>query len=199
MQLIFFLALAILAVAGAAGVVLSKNPVYSALSLLVNFAVLAVMYILLQAQFLAVVQVIVYAGAIVVLFLFVVMLIGSDTRLLEARSRSRMIATYGALVAAVVMLAGLGYLLISGVLASLSGVVPDNGSVQAIAAVLFTDYLLPFELASVVQDWFPGWSQPGRLVLQQLRKRRRRHQRWHYRATIARDSNGIWRSTGDWV
>jgi NADH-quinone oxidoreductase subunit J len=150
MQLIFFLALAVLAVAGAAGVVLSKNPVYSALSLLLNFAVLAVMYILLQAQFLAVVQVIVYAGAIVVLFLFVVMLIGADVRLLEARGRGRMIATYGALAAAVVMLVGFGYLLVTGVLASVSGAVPGNGSVQAIGEVLFTEYLLPFELASVL-------------------------------------------------
>lgn len=150
MQLIFFAALAVVAIAGALGVVFSKNPVYSALSLLLNFAVLAVFYILLRAQFLAVVQVIVYAGAIVVLFLFVIMLIGGDLRLFEERTRSRQIATVLSLVLGVLMLAGLGVIIISGLLAPSTGEVPGNGSVQAIGEILFTDYLLPFELASVL-------------------------------------------------
>lgn len=150
MQLIFFAALAVVAIAGASGVVFSKNPVYSALSLLLNFAVLAVFYILLRAQFLAVVQVIVYAGAIVVLFLFVIMLIGGDLRLFEERTRSRQIATVLSLVLGVLMLAGLGVVIISGLLAPSTGEVPGNGSVQAIGEILFTDYLLPFELASVL-------------------------------------------------
>ena len=150
MQLIFFLALSVVAVAGAVGVVLSKNPVYSALSLLINFASLAVMYILLHAQFLAVVQVIVYAGAIVVLFLFVIMLIGGDQKLLGERSRGRRLAAYAALVLGVVLLAGLGIVVASGVLDGTAGDVPGNGSVQAIGQVLFTDYVLPFELASVL-------------------------------------------------
>ena len=150
MQLIFFLALAVVAVAGAAGVVLSKNPVYSALSLLVNFAVLAVMYITLHAQFLAVVQVIVYAGAIVVLFLFVIMLIGGNLKLFSVRPRARQAAGYVALAAGLLFLIGLGYVAISGVLAGQSGSVPGNGSVQAIGEALFPTYLLPFELASVL-------------------------------------------------
>ena len=89
MQLIFFLALALIAILGALGVVLSRSAVYSALSLLVNFAVLAVMYFMLNAQFLGVVQVIVYAGAIVVLFLFVIMLIGGQLALGSAISGGR--------------------------------------------------------------------------------------------------------------
>lgn len=150
MELLFFLALSVLAIAGALGVVLSKNPVYSALSLLLNFAVLAVMYVLLHAQFLAVVQVIVYAGAIVILFLFVIMLIGGNLQLLEARGRARMVATYGAVGLAALLLVGLGYVVVAGLLAPVSGDVPGNGSVQAIGTVLFTEYLLPFELASVL-------------------------------------------------
>ena len=71
-----FLIFGAIAIVAAVGVILSRKPVYSALFLLMNFATLAALYILLQAQFLAAVQVVVYAGAIVVLILFVVMLIG---------------------------------------------------------------------------------------------------------------------------
>jgi len=71
-----FIVFGVIVIAAALGVILSRKPVYSALFLLLNFATLAAFYIMLEAQFLAAVQVIVYAGAIVVLFLFVVMLIG---------------------------------------------------------------------------------------------------------------------------
>ena len=87
MTILLFAALALIALAGAVGVILSRNPVYSALSLLVNFASIAVMYFMLGAQFLGVVQIIVYAGAIVVLFLFVVMLIGGKIGPLRSESR----------------------------------------------------------------------------------------------------------------
>lgn len=150
MQLFLFFALAIVAIAAAVGVLVSKNAVYSALALLVNFAVLAVMYVMLHAQFVAVVQVIVYAGAIVVLFLFVIMLIGTETRLLGTRGRSRQIATIIAVVAGVAFLASVVYVSMAGTLASDQGRVPGNGAVQAIGEALFTQYLLPFELASVL-------------------------------------------------
>ena len=150
MQLIFFIFLAAIAVAAAAGVVLSRNPVYSALSLLVNFAVLALMFISLHAQFLAIVQIIVYAGAIVVLFLFVIMLIGGDLKVFRQRSRARQIAAYVALVVGVLLLIGLGYVVVAGALSGQAGNVPGNGAVQVIGEVLFTRYVLPFELASVL-------------------------------------------------
>lgn len=150
MQLLFFLILAAAAIAGALGVVLSKKPVYSALSLLVNFAVVAVLFISLQAQFVAVVQIIVYAGAIVVLFLFVIMLIGGDLPGVAIRPRGRAVAAVVAALAGVLALAGLGYAVIAGSPAAMSGAVPGNGSVQAIGEALFTTYLLPFELASVL-------------------------------------------------
>ena len=150
MQLFLFLALAIVAIAAAIGVLVSKNAVYSALALLVNFAVLAVMYIMLHAQFVAVVQVIVYAGAIVVLFLFVIMLIGTETSLLAARGRSRQITTIIALVAGVVFLISAAYVAVAGTVSADQGRVPGDGAVQAIGEALFTQYLLPFELASVL-------------------------------------------------
>ncbi len=150
MQLLLFIGLSIAAIAGAVGVLLSKKPVYSALALLLNFAVLAVLFVMLSAQFLAVVQVIVYAGAIVVLFLFVIMLIGGMTQLPAARGRRRQVASAVAVVAGVLLTAGAAVVVVVGTLAPAQGGVPGNGSAQAIGAELFTKYLLPFELASVL-------------------------------------------------
>ncbi len=150
MQLFLFFVLAAAAIAGALGVVLSKKPVYSALALLLNFVVLAALFITLHAQFLAVVQIIVYAGAIVVLFLFVIMLIGGDLPGVALQTRWRVAAAGVAVVAGVLALAGLVYVVVAGSPAAVSGAVPGNGSVQAIGEALFTTYLLPFELASVL-------------------------------------------------
>ncbi len=152
-----FVVFGAIALVAAAGVVLSRKPVYSALFLLLNFCTLAALYIMLQAQFLAAIQVIVYAGAIVVLFLFVVMLIGGgelhDIR--DRRLSLRLRLTWPrvtALVLAALLVAGLAYGVISGTLNPVQGSVTafDHGSVQAIGGVLYGDYLLPFELASVL-------------------------------------------------
>jgi NADH-quinone oxidoreductase subunit J len=152
-----FIIFALIAIVAALGVILSRKPVYSALFLLVNFGTLAAMYIMLQAQFLAMVQVIVYAGAIVVLFLFVVMLIGGgelgDVRARGVSLRSRLTwprAT--ALALAVLLIIGLTYGLIVGALAPVQGsqATFGQGSIEAIASVLYTDYLLPFELTSLL-------------------------------------------------
>jgi NADH-quinone oxidoreductase subunit J len=163
-----FIIFALIAVVAALGVIFSRKPVYSALFLLLNFATLAAMYIMLQAQFLAAVQIIVYAGAIVVLFLFVTMLIGGGElgpgdkepgRQVDkggvAPSRFRVVAGWPrvtALVLAVLLLAGLGYGLITGQLHAGQGNAAafGQGSVEAIAGALYTDYLLPFEMTSVL-------------------------------------------------
>ena len=76
-SLLFFLVIGAVCLAAASGVVLSRQPVHSAIFLLTNFATLAVLYITLDAQFLAAAQIIIYAGGIVILILFVIMLIGS--------------------------------------------------------------------------------------------------------------------------
>jgi NADH-quinone oxidoreductase subunit J len=165
-----FIVFALIAIVAALGVILCHKPVYSALFLLMNFGTLAALYILLQAQFLAAVQIIVYAGAIVVLILFVVMLIGGgelgrgdrvtrgqgDTGTAGSASR-RLPAGLSwpritAIVLAVLLLAGVGYGVITGQLSPAQGSAAtfDAGSVQAIGSVLYTDYLLPFELASVL-------------------------------------------------
>ncbi|MEA3335448.1 MAG: NADH-quinone oxidoreductase subunit J [Chloroflexota bacterium] len=150
MELLFFIALGFLALVGAIGVVVSRNAVYSALALLLNFAVLAVMYFMLNAQFLGVVQVIVYTGAIVVLFLFVIMLIGGQLAPGSTLASGRRQTRVAALILSVLMAVGLSIVVVLGALAPTTGIVPDFGSVQAIGQVLFTEYLLPFELASVL-------------------------------------------------
>jgi NADH-quinone oxidoreductase subunit J len=152
-----FIVFALIAIVAGLGVILSRRPVYSALFLLLNFATLAAMYIMLQAQFLAAAQIIVYAGAIVVLFLFVVMLIGGG-ELNDVRDPNKPLAArltwsrVTALVLAILLLAGLGYGLLTGQLAIARGDTAafGQGSVQAIAGALYTDYLLPFELTSVL-------------------------------------------------
>ncbi len=152
-----FIIFGAIAIAGAFGVILSRRPVYSALFLLLNFASLAGLYILLQAQFLAMVQVIVYAGAIVVLFLFVIMLIGStDIKDLPRRQAFWNLRTDWPRVAgialALLLVAGLAYGLVSGQLLAASGDATafGQGSVQAVGAALYTTYLFPFELTSVL-------------------------------------------------
>lgn len=163
-----FVVFALIAIVAAVGVILSRKPVYSALFLLLNFATLAAMYIMLQAQFLAAVQIIVYAGAIIVLFLFVVMLIGGGelgrgdreasrqgNKADAASAQSRIAFGWPrvmALVLAVLLLAGVSYGLITGQLHAGQGTTAafGQGSVEAIAAALYTDYLLPFEMTSVL-------------------------------------------------
>jgi NADH-quinone oxidoreductase subunit J len=168
-----FIIFAATAVVTALGVVLSRKPIYSALFLLVNFGTLAALYIMLRAQFLAMVQIITYAGAIVVLFLFVTMLIGGgelgrgDRRDTETRGqgdtgtavsaspRRRVILDWpriAALALALLLLAGLGYGIVTGQLSNAQGseAAFQNGGVQAIGQALYTEYLVPFELASVL-------------------------------------------------
>jgi len=153
-----FIVFGAIVIAAALGVILSRKPVYSALFLLLNFATLAALYIMLEAQFLAAVQVIVYAGAIVVLFLFVVMLIGGgelgrgDTVDAASTPPPARLRIPAALILALLLIAGLGYGLITGQLSAVQGnaAVFGQGSVEAIGGALSGDYLLPFELTSVL-------------------------------------------------
>jgi NADH-quinone oxidoreductase subunit J len=144
---IFFIAAA-MAVAGAVGVVGSRQPIRSVLSLVVVMLALAVLFLLLNAQFVFVVQIIVYAGAVMVLFLFVIALFG------PARELARTQLRFQSWLSAVFVLAFLGL-----IWAMLQGVhyrQPENadlsvfGTVQSIAVGLFTTYLYPFELTSIL-------------------------------------------------
>ncbi len=148
MMAILFYACAALAVLAALNVIIQRTPVYSALSLIVVLCTLAVVYLLLGAEFMAVIQVIVYAGAIMVLFVFVIMLLNAGRETPSQRSR---------------LARWLGVPLVAALLAEVLLVIwrefPDAGgpSVAAIDAgpeaighLLFRNYVLPFEVTSIL-------------------------------------------------
>jgi NADH-quinone oxidoreductase subunit J len=153
MEMVLFVVLGAIAIAAALGVIFVRKVVYSALFLLVNFCSLAGLYLLLNAQFLAAAQVIVYAGAIVVLFLFATMLLGGGDKI--PNLKSQIPKNYLAIVLAIVLFVEVGYVLVSATLTGTQGsdtpeAIASVGNVQAIGKLLFTDYLLPFELAAVL-------------------------------------------------
>jgi NADH-quinone oxidoreductase subunit J len=148
MEWFFFVLFALAAVAGGVGVVLSRNAVHSALFLLLNFASMALLYLLLGAQFLAMAQILVYAGAIVVLFLFVVMLIGNET-VDDIVARGRGVLRLLALVLAVLFLGGSVYALMAMEQRPPAGAL-EQGAIQSVGNALYTQFMLPFELAGVL-------------------------------------------------
>ena len=153
METAVFIAGAIICLLGAIGVITSENPVHSALSLVGTLIGVAVLFIAQDAEFLAAVQVIVYAGAIVVLFLFVIMLIGVDSSediTVEPLSGQRLAATIGGLILAVGLIGVVSIGAVTGDPASSDPVSGAEPNTEAIARVLFTDHLLAFEITSVL-------------------------------------------------
>ncbi len=153
---ILFYALAVLTVVGGIGVVALKNPVHAALSLLWTFLMVAALFVLRHAEFLAAVQVLVYAGGIMVLFLFVIMLVNVRGLTPETVFLSQLAPL--AVAAGVLVGALLAVVILLGVLAAGSGDIAalqevngqQVGNTQAVAMVLYTKYLVPFEVVSVV-------------------------------------------------
>lgn len=148
LQSILFWIFSILGIAGGVGLILHRNPVYSALSLILNFFCIAGLYLTLQAEFLAIIQILVYAGAIMVLFLFVIMLLNLSDEPKQARfSLSQVTATILSLVFLVQMLISfLGYPSIE----NFSQAEFAFNSTESIGMLLMTKYLFPFEMISVV-------------------------------------------------
>ena len=150
--LILFIILAIVAVLAAVGMLASRNAVYAALFLVLNFASVAVFYLLLGAPFIALAQVTVYAGAIMVLFLFVIMLLGAD-RLPKGQVLPWQRPM--AIVLAAVMLAEAVFLLfqrlqITSALADPEAAVNTTEALRTLGLALFKQYLLPFEVTSIL-------------------------------------------------
>lgn len=147
----FFLLLSAVAIASALLVVVAKNPVHSALALVVCLVQIAALYVLLGAPFLAVIQIFVYVGAVMVLFLFVIMML--DVRK-EAETRYLKRAVWPGLVVLVVLAGELIVLLMqSAHLHSVMGPglpITAQPSVETLSLLLFQDFLLPFEVASVI-------------------------------------------------
>src|SRR5215469_12139467 len=157
--LIAFFVLAIASIASGLGVIMFKNAVHSALSLILTLLFLALFYLQLGAMFIAVVQILIYAGAIMVLFLFVVTMLASEARDTELPDRipwqRGIAATLG-----LVLVGALSYLLFTGTAIdasakasganSLSLVVKTQGDTQAFGLALFHGFAFPFEVTSLL-------------------------------------------------
>ena len=155
MEWVVFFASAVIVLTGALGVILAKNPVHSALMLVMTLFGIAVLFVQQEAHFLAAVQVIVYAGAIVVLFLFVIMLLGVDKvesweqgPLSNQRYAAGAIGVIGAAIVAILAARAidLGQAAVS-TTAPLDG--PDS-NIVAIGKALFTDFVFAFELTGAL-------------------------------------------------
>ena len=149
MELVFFLGLALVAAVAAVLVVVQRHAVYSALYLIITMGALAGIYILLEAHFVWVIQVIVYAGAIMVLFLFVIMLL--DIRREQdpwaAPDRGRILV---AVLLSVVLLVELGMAVATRLVSGRPRLSGDFGTTQTVGWLLFTDFLYPFEITSII-------------------------------------------------
>lgn len=150
-DLILFLILALVAVVTALGMLFSRNAVYSALFLVLNFVTVAVFYILLSAPFIAMAQITVYAGAIMVLFLFVIMLLGAEA--IPGRPNWRKFVL--PVVLASILAVEATYLLVTRARPEGTVVPPDEAvntvdNLRELGTALFSDYLLPFEVTSIL-------------------------------------------------
>lgn len=151
---IIFDILGFVAVLGAIGVVLARNPVHSALSLVVTFLNVAAIYIILQAEFLAAVQVIVYTGAILVLVLFVIMLVHQEN-LPDFHSGQPVQLIFG-FIMGVILLAEIATAIFTRTIVGAPGpwtsqaVASVGGNTQAIGRVLYSSYVLPIQATALV-------------------------------------------------
>ncbi len=148
-ETVFFYIFTSLMVLAALLVVFSRQPVYSVLSLLVVMFCLASLFVMLGAYFVAALQILLYAGAVLVLFLFVIMLLNLEPEAL-ARMRVFTLRTIGTAAALVLFCLLWKIVRASGDGPSFSSDTPAGGTVESIGRLLFTAYLLPFELVSFI-------------------------------------------------
>src|SRR5512145_1930774 len=152
LDLIFFLLLSLIAISTALGMLFSRNAVYSALFLVMNFITVAVFYLLLGAPFIAMAQVTVYAGAIMVLFLFVIMLLGAD-----ALPKTHVLPWQRPLAISLAVILGVeaAYILLTKA-RPIGDILPPTDTantmenLRQLGNVLFQQYLLPFEVTSIL-------------------------------------------------
>jgi NADH-quinone oxidoreductase subunit J len=185
LDLILFFVLAVVAVASALAMLLTRNPVYSAVFLVLNFSTIAVFYLLLSAPFIALVQIAVYAGAIMVLFLFVIMLLGAqETRRENVLPWQQPLA----LVLGLVLLAEIVFLIFSRGPAVITAAAPvaGFGTPEQIGRVLFTDYVLPFEITGILLLV----AMIGAILIAQKERAQRRRAIWGREAAEGRLSQG---------
>lgn len=152
LQLAMFAIFAAIGVASALMMVTRRNLVHAALYLVVTFFSVAAVYVVLHAEFLAAVQVLVYAGGIMVLFLFVILLMDLPRELAEAR-RSRKLHVAAAIALTTITIGLLGAYLVVGAPgrgAGIAALAAHGGNLEAVSIALFRYYLLPFEAVSIL-------------------------------------------------
>jgi NADH-quinone oxidoreductase subunit J len=150
-EMFVFILVAAIAISSALGMLYSRNTVYSALYLVVNFASVAVFYLMLGAPFIALSQIAVYAGAIMVLFLFVIMLLGAEV--LPPKETLPWQRPLALGLGALLFLAIGYFILTSGINANLYAPPAETGTTEFLvqmSKMLFTRYLLPFEVTSIL-------------------------------------------------
>lgn len=147
LQILFWI-LTVMAIGCALGVVLSRNPVNSVIFLILTFFAISGHYLLLNAQFLAIVNIIVYAGAIMVLFLFVIMLmnLNADTE----PQKSWLVQLAGVVSGGTLFLVIIAAISKAQLLGMISPEVSSIGLIKVLGMVLFKEYVLPFEISSVL-------------------------------------------------
>ena len=151
LEYMLFLTFAAIAVISGILVIACRNPINSALSLVVTFFCLAVFYVMLDAPFLAAVQIMVYAGAIMVLIIFVIMLLNIRSETGKRAAHSKVI---GAIVGAVILVES-GWFLTGGAISANRGgmdraAILKAGHTELIGGAMFGDFLLPFEITSLL-------------------------------------------------
>ena len=151
MEKTLFIVFAIIAVASALNILLQRNPMYSALSLIGTLVCLSALYIMLRAQFIAAIQIVVYAGAIMVLFVFVIMLLNTPREQANVDKQKWLRAL--AIPFAGLLLAEASYVVWrvpARMMPPLDSSSTGVGTTYSVGTRLFTDYLLPFEVTSVL-------------------------------------------------
>jgi NADH-quinone oxidoreductase subunit J len=147
LQVILFWILAVISILSAIGVVVAKNPVHSVLLLIVTFFTIAGFYIMLNAQFLAVVHIIVYAGAIMVLFLFVIMLMNLNASF--EPQKNNLVKFAGVISGGLLLI-----VLVAALKKADTGLLMQGSSgiglVRNLGKTLFKDFVMPFEVSSIL-------------------------------------------------
>lgn len=146
-QFLFFF-IALVAVASAVYFVFAKNPLYAILSLIVTFFSIAALYVLLNAQFLGIVQIIVYAGAIMVLFLYVLMMLNLNAK--DESKKHNLLKLTGIISAGIIFVGMIGAYKGVAMTNATTDVDSQIGLTKNLGKLLFNEYVLPFELASIL-------------------------------------------------
>lgn len=148
-DLIVFSGLALVAIVAALGMIFSRNAVYSAIFLIINFVTVAIFYLILGASFIALTQVTIYAGAIMVLFLFVIMLLGAEQ---VGRTPGNLWMRPTSILLGLVLLGEMVYLIFlqRDLAPAMPPVAARFGSPAQVGEELFNHYLLPFEVTSIL-------------------------------------------------